>query len=93
MSETAEAVDALRQSDRFLEALDLQRRLIADGEYQADNYWRLGLLCFAATDFPGAVSAFEEAAKARPDDLLVTENLGLSLLRCRRAADGLAKLE
>ncbi|MGZ0187411.1 MAG: tetratricopeptide repeat protein, partial [Alphaproteobacteria bacterium] len=93
MSETAESVDTLRQSGRFLEALSLQRRLIAGGAPHVDDYWRLGLLCFATTDFAGAVSAFEEVEKARPDDLLVTENLGLNLLRCRRAEDGLAKLE
>ncbi len=96
MSEREE-IEALRQAGRFAEACAKQKTLIAlsaaDDPEWIDDHWQLGLLSFVTADFTGAAAAFQTVREARPDDLLVAENLGLSLLRTQRAAEGKAELE
>lgn len=52
----------------------------------------MGLLCFSTANFPAAVAAFETTVRHRPHDLAALTNLGLSLLRCGRAQEGLDAL-
>lgn len=88
---------ALHANGRIIDAINLQLNVIntavKSGDQRAEDYHRLGVMFFAAQDFPNAAAAFEEVYKQEPGFQAAALNLGLTLIRINRLKEAIAYLK
>ncbi|HHJ16385.1 MAG TPA: hypothetical protein ENJ80_06775 [Gammaproteobacteria bacterium] len=89
-AETHSRARQLQAAGHLVEAINLQLNLIRRARHKgvvaAEYYHSLGVMFFAARDFPNAAAAFACVQRMDPGFHAVAMNLGLSLVRCRRGA-------
>ncbi len=88
---------ALHAGGRLIDAINLQLNIVnlavKSGDLRAEDYHRLGVMFFAAQDFPNAAAAFEMVYKQAPDFQAVSLNLGLALIRLNRFQEAIDHLK